>query len=128
MRRSTGQLCVDLTPSGNFDPILPTRRTLAPLERAVRFKHSNSEVIAIESLEIEQYHRLCYWHLRQTLDLLFLAEAELNLGAVIHSPSGSEVDNSVAVALISLTDIDMDLFGWDSNTAAKEIMKDGWTR
>lgn len=131
MRRSTRKLSVDLTPTAGFDPRLPwwSEHVQPGPDGAVpSFDNPNPDTRAIDTLKVEHYHHICYFHLRQIRHFSVSPRAELNLGAVKYCPAGSQLDDLVEIG--SLTSVDAGFSGWytTNRAAVKEIMQDGWTR
>lgn len=80
----------------------------------------------IDSLELGEYHDVCYWNLSHRQTFPVSVQAELHLGAVVYSPSGSELDGLDEIAF--LPDANPDIGSWYGVEADRDTMKDGWTR
>jgi hypothetical protein len=84
------------------------------------------EVIAIESLTLEQYHKICYWNLSRPRNLYWSTSVTVNLNAIIVCCSGDQLEEMVEIALLP----DAEIFLDDWTTAARatrEVTEDGWT-
>lgn len=127
MRRSTGRLCLDLTPS---DIPAPAFYFLDSITRPVSFMpfdNPDQEDKFIAFLGFNQYSRLCYWFLQQTRVLPISHTTEVNMGAVVCCPSGARLDGAVHIA--SLTGVEPEPHLWRTDEAADgEFIVDGWTR
>ncbi|KAJ7448761.1 hypothetical protein FB451DRAFT_760590 [Mycena latifolia] len=107
-----------------------------PEHRPPPMFHSKTTINDLGSLEMEmevlfahelsQYHHICYWDLGQCLNISYSEEAELNLAAVVYWPSGSKLEVSDEIAL--LTDVGAPLFYWVSDQAGRKNLENGWTR
>ncbi|KAJ6590578.1 hypothetical protein DFH09DRAFT_1139736 [Mycena vulgaris] len=123
IRRSTGQLCIDLTPSDlpRMEVGIAQRRERSRLDNIVPLDHRDSEAAVIRSLSPHQFHERIY----HSIPPAFIFEAELNLGAVIHYPMGAPLEGAVEIA--SLTVADTYALPCATEVHGK-IMEDGWTR
>lgn len=79
----------------------------------------------IASLELDQYHELCYWHLRRTQVFSVSPQTVVNMMTVVYQPWDSHLEGSVEIA--ARTNLDMGSFGW-TGEAIGQPMDDGWTR
>jgi hypothetical protein len=87
----------------------------------------NQEVIAIDSLTLEQYHQICYWNLSRFRKVDCSASATVNLDTIIACPLGDRLEDSVEIAL--LPDVEVYLSGWGTpKRTTREVMEGGWTR
>ncbi|KAJ7143691.1 hypothetical protein C8R44DRAFT_845892 [Mycena epipterygia] len=122
IRRSTGQLCLDLTPSDlpEMPVIISQRRERSRLDTIVPLDHPNSEAAVIHSLGPHQFHERMYHSIPPTL----VAEAELDLGAVIYYPMGSQLEG-IEIASMPYADT----YALPCVTKVQgEIIRDGWIR
>lgn len=130
IRRSTGRLCVDLTPGYFSQPSFYHLQILTP-ESISSVRDPNPEARVINTLDVPQYHNLCSWYLRRPRYFSVSVEAAFNLGAIIAMccPLCSQLDRSVEIA--SLTDVNAHFSDWHTKNdaaAVKELSGDGWTR
>jgi len=124
IRRSTGRLCVDLVPSGTSETLF-----FSPLARSKRSFHDLiPEAAAMDSLDLDQYHWLCYWHLRRIRSLQIPVEAGVKLGTLIRAPAPSSSQQDLFEVAVLLPDWDMNIAYWCTNSTIGEIMGNGWTR
>ncbi|KAJ7500250.1 hypothetical protein B0H11DRAFT_2275944 [Mycena galericulata] len=88
----------------------------------------SQEAKLIDFLELDQYHALCYQHLRKDRDFCISGTGgELDIGALICCPAGSHLEISAKIAV--LANPEMETYGWFLNRpVATETMEDGWTR
>lgn len=140
MRRSTARLCVELFPEGSdhWYKIFNDPDLKSIPEDIIALNDVNTEARVIASLQLSEYHTLCYWNPSQLHAQKTLAgRIQFNLGGVICCHDRFDVD-SESVDIASLTDPDFDSHGWDSvvvdfegfRTAITvgQAMMDGWTR
>ncbi|KAJ6530691.1 hypothetical protein B0H19DRAFT_1384609 [Mycena capillaripes] len=122
IRRSTGQVCVDLIPS---DHSLFCFAHSAKITRSSEIKPldtTNQEATVIDSLTLAQYHNICSWDLPQFRSISFSPRVTFNLGAVICCSPANEQENLVEIAF--LPNVDFNAY-WSRDG---DVMKDGWTR
>jgi hypothetical protein len=83
--------------------------------------------MAIDSLTLEQYHKICYWNLLQYRKIYCSASATVNLNTIIVCASGDRLEDSVEIAL--LHDAEIYPGHWRTpERATGEVMEGGWTR
>lgn len=139
MRCSTGRFCVELTPhpsNTQFQTFIGSVFESTP-ENTISLNDANKESKIIASLELFQYHYLCYWYRNHTRKIPGQA-VKFNLGAVICCHDSVEADLNESVEIASLTNLDFNSPGWQAITfdwdgfqtaaAVGKIMEDGWTR
>jgi hypothetical protein len=117
---------VDLTPGDIAAPELYDLKWTTSFDHIPPFHNPNSETIVIHSLGLEEYHEICYWNLGRWQTFPVSMQAELHLGAVVYSPSGSELDGLVEIAF--LPDANLYIGRWSDNRAVGDTMEDDWTR
>jgi hypothetical protein len=84
----------------------------------------NQDAMAIDTLTLEQYHKICFWNLSRRRNLYCSVSATVNLNAIIACPSGDRLEDSVEIAF--LPDAEVGLGDW--RTATGKVMEGGWTR
>ncbi|KAJ7767293.1 hypothetical protein B0H16DRAFT_1521575 [Mycena metata] len=132
IRRSTGQLCIELAPS---DPLRTFKRIDVkdiPTPQAIEYlSREAQEVLIMDSLTLNQYHEGCYWYLSQPHQVFVPVTSTVNVGGIISlSPHFQSKD-----CLLYLLDVgrrhhswNLD-HGWDVFGEGLEIvMENGWTR
>ncbi|KAF7374234.1 hypothetical protein MSAN_00306200 [Mycena sanguinolenta] len=128
IRRSTGQFCADLVPSGeylpgDFVPGLPTWRGLRFLAR------ENSDAAIIDSLTLDQYHSICDSQFPVPRSMSISPSVTVNIGSVLHRPLDDTFHGAAEIAWLPNTELLLDpswrSFGHWSRFG--ELMADGWT-
>ncbi|KAJ6555810.1 hypothetical protein B0H19DRAFT_136683 [Mycena capillaripes] len=125
IRRSSGQLCMDLVQANDY----PTYLNSLPARTQGIYSSNapNTDAKIIESLTLEQYHDICYYFLGHVQFTNISIPITLNLGKVICCPSGNWLEDSVEIAWLPNTTISS--LWWDTpSETAKQITEDGWTR
>ncbi|KAJ7706601.1 hypothetical protein B0H16DRAFT_1746865 [Mycena metata] len=89
---------------------------------------SVTDIIAIESLGLAQYHNICSWYLSRYRQHNFIStSATVHIGAVTSWPSGHQYEEHVEIAL--LAEIDVSYTSWRILDDEKgDLMGNGWTR
>jgi hypothetical protein len=78
--------------------------------------------VAIDALTLDDYHRICYWHLSEEQQLYCSASATVNLNTTIVRSLGGLVE----IAL--LPEAEAELGHWaTAEQATGEVMEEGWT-
>jgi ABC-type uncharacterized transport system substrate-binding protein len=85
---------------------------------------ADAEIIVTDSLTLEQYHGICYYHLSRIRTIAVSADVAVNFGAVIACSLDDQVQDWVEIA--SVPDVQVSIFPWYG--AEGEVTKDGWTR
>ncbi|KAF7330672.1 hypothetical protein MSAN_02452500 [Mycena sanguinolenta] len=134
IRRSTGRLCTELTPANDNDYALWRSLSLHwdPPESPLSGLHNlglGAETVTtfIDSLTLEQYHRICAWHLGQLMIMDVSAFTTVNLGAVFLC-SGDRLEDSNEIVFLPNAEA-LSLGDWrivGGGTA--HVMLNGWTR
>jgi hypothetical protein len=126
IRRSTGRLCVELVPSNTslWSPDLGTEitgRGITSLDAPAE------EAMVIDSLTLDQYHKICYWILREFRSIFTSAPLTVSLGAIMSWSSTDQLEDLVEIA--SLPDVQFIGEGWcHEANRPMSVMEDGWTR
>ncbi|KAJ7714795.1 hypothetical protein B0H16DRAFT_1898970 [Mycena metata] len=118
MRTSTGRLCVDLVSSDHRFVLHPCWE--APFPEAATLLNV-TDVMAIESLSLREYHKVCFLYLPQYRGVPISTFATVDLGAVISWPSGHRYEEHVEIASVSNVTVLYD--GWFG-----EVAQNGWSR
>jgi hypothetical protein len=87
----------------------------------------NQEAIPIDSLTLEQYHRICHWDLSRYRTFDCPASTTVNLNAIIACASGDYLEDLVKIALLSDTEVYLDNWITAAGTTG-EVVERGWTR
>ncbi|KAF7377108.1 hypothetical protein MSAN_00129800 [Mycena sanguinolenta] len=127
IRRSTGRLCVELTPGLNL--WLDWRSPTSPCLSGVHSLSASAETITtfIDLLTLEQYHNICVWNLGKHRRFDLSIFTTVNLGAVYDCYSDS-LEDSVEIAFLPSAEASR-IRGWmTSERGTGELMSDGWTR
>ncbi|KAF7377058.1 hypothetical protein MSAN_00123900 [Mycena sanguinolenta] len=126
IRRSTGRLCTELTPSSVDLFIRPSQSELPALSRIYPVGACAETIRTfIDSLTLEQYHNICGWNLGQNRHFDLSASTTANIGAVFHC-SIDPLEDSVEIAFFpSLVAPYLD--NWTISGGIGEVMPNGWT-
>ncbi|KAF7377024.1 hypothetical protein MSAN_00120500 [Mycena sanguinolenta] len=110
--------------------------TACGLSRTVRLRlfpgisslDADAETITafINSLTLEQYHRICDWNLGQRRSLELSASTTVNLGAV-YRRSNDQVEDGVEIAFLPSAEAPY-VGHWTISGGIGEVMPSGWTR
>jgi hypothetical protein len=80
--------------------------------------------MAIDSLTLEQYHKICFCYLSKWRNITVSTDVTVNVGVIIACSSSDQLEH--AVEIVSLPDVEVECGDW--GRAAGEVMADGWTR
>lgn len=105
IRRSTGQLCTDLIEPNNITNLVGFWDDMSGLQGLFSLGTPNAEGAIIDSLTLEQYHRICDWNLRKYRRFPVSASIIVNLGTVVSCPSSNRFEDSVEIASLSNPEI-----------------------
>ncbi|KAF7377041.1 hypothetical protein MSAN_00122200 [Mycena sanguinolenta] len=130
IRHSNGRLCTELAAcNDNFSlhwystetPVLPGLYSLTADAKTIR--------MVVDSLTLEQYHRICDLNLRQRRRFYLSASTTVNLGAVFRC-SSYPLEDSVEIAFsFSPSAEALRLCDWRTfKGSTGEVMPNGWTR
>jgi hypothetical protein len=117
---------VDLIPANSTHLWNADGMEISPLPGITPLEALNQEVIAIDSLTLEQYHKICHWDLSRR-NIHCSTSATANPNSIIVCPSGDQLEDFVEIALLR----DGELYMSDWRTPERvtgEVMKGGWTR
>ncbi|KAJ6534288.1 hypothetical protein B0H19DRAFT_1323887 [Mycena capillaripes] len=96
IRSSTGHLCIELTP--------PESVAASLIRVGGHFRPSGTSLLdppeaseTINSMSLQHYHSICYWHLNRSYHLLISTNISVNLGTIRHF-SGPEYESSFEIA------------------------------
>jgi hypothetical protein len=117
---------VDLIPADSAHLWNVSGTRVSPLPGIKPSEALTQEAMAIDSLTLEQYHKICYWNLLQYRNFYCSASATVNLNTIIMSASGDRLEDSVEIAL--LPDAQIYLGDWETEGATAEVMEGGWIR
>jgi hypothetical protein len=127
IRCSSGRLCVDLV-SANFVYFRNSNGVQISALPGIKPSEAQAqEASAIDSLTLEQYHRICYWNLSQPRNLCCSASATLNVDTIIARISGDRLEDMVEIALLPDAEVDLGRWGIPSSVTWK-VVENGWTR
>jgi hypothetical protein len=96
IRSSTGHLCIDLTPPKTNDLALGAVNG-GPLPSGTSLFTPPSESEMIMSMSLEDYQKICDWHLSRRNYWSVSPNVSVKLGSICYS-SGPEYENSSEVA------------------------------
>jgi hypothetical protein len=85
---------------------------------------SEQEAIVIDSLTLEQYHRICYRDLSRHQIITVAPDVTVNLGTVITCSSGDQLQDFVEIVFFP----DVDVYCSYRDGAEGEVLEDGWTQ
>ncbi|KAJ7041853.1 hypothetical protein C8F04DRAFT_131485 [Mycena alexandri] len=132
IRRSTGQLCIELAPS---DPLRTFKRIAVediPTPQEIDYlSREDQDTLIIDSLTLNQYHEGCYWYLSQHRQVFVPVTSAVNVGGIISLSSRVQSKERLSY----LPDVchchhtwNLD-HGWDvSGKGLDIVMGNGWTR
>ncbi|KAJ6462939.1 hypothetical protein C8R45DRAFT_524773 [Mycena sanguinolenta] len=127
IRHSTGRLCTELTPSSDNLQLDWVSAEFAGLFGISSLgAGAKTIMVFIDSLTLEQYHRICDLNLRQYRHFDLSASTTTNLGAVSRCSSDQPKD-SIEIAFLPTAKAPR-LNNWTSEQGTAEVMPDGWTR
>ncbi|KAF7377018.1 hypothetical protein MSAN_00119800 [Mycena sanguinolenta] len=127
IRHSTGRLCIELTPASDI-LWLDGQPPKAPALPRLPSLSANAETITafIDSLTLEQYHRMCYWNLAQNQHFVLFASTTVNLGTVFRC-SSDPLENSIEIASLPISaPVLGDWMTFEGRTGG--VTFNGWTR
>ncbi|KAJ6555883.1 hypothetical protein B0H19DRAFT_137375 [Mycena capillaripes] len=125
IRRSSGQLCMDVVQANDYPTYLETLPTRT--QRMYSLNAPYTEAKIIESLTLEQYHDICFQFLEHFRSPNISFPITCNLGAVIFCPSRDRLEDSVEIAWLPNATISS-LWRHTPSGTAKQITEDGRTR
>ncbi|KAJ6576966.1 hypothetical protein DFH09DRAFT_1148914 [Mycena vulgaris] len=105
IRRSTGGLCIDLTPSTTEQSIYPYCPSENLSRTPITLLGPDQESVIISALTLHNYHEICYWSLSRTHDYPLLPDMPVHLGGIITGLRGSDTQDPAEIAY--LPDCDM---------------------
>ncbi|KAJ7036939.1 hypothetical protein C8F04DRAFT_457402 [Mycena alexandri] len=123
IRISTGRLSVDLvSPDTRTKKLyLYSGYNFDETSTATPWGPPDTEVLAIQSLALEQYHRLCFLYLTQCRDRPISTSATVNLGAVISWPSRHQYGDHVKIGSLGKLNVLYNDSWWTGDLA-----ENGW--
>jgi hypothetical protein len=117
---------VDLIPANSAHLWDACGTEISPLPGIKPSDALNQEAIAIDSLTIEQYHKICYWNLSRHRNLYCPASATVTLSTIIACPLEDRLEDSLKIAL--LPERKVYLGDWRTAAGATgEVTDGGWT-
>ncbi|KAJ7038862.1 hypothetical protein C8F04DRAFT_1087784 [Mycena alexandri] len=126
VHRSTGRLCMDLVPGEEY---WGAEVTISSPNRIESLDAANHEAMIINALTLDQYHRICYYELSQTREISISTSPMVNLGAVISSSSGTQLEDFLEIAFLPIAQRLADEPRWIiARGSDGDLMEDGWTR
>jgi hypothetical protein len=126
IRRSSGQLCAELIPSSTPQPYL------CNYPAGILYSHrissaSDTELMVVESLTMEEYHNICFLNLSEFRTISIPTPMAVKLDAIISCSSSHPLEDPVEMAYTPNVDTGVD--GWQTFEGAEGVvMKDGWTQ
>ncbi|KAF7374200.1 hypothetical protein MSAN_00301900 [Mycena sanguinolenta] len=129
IRSSSGRICVDLVWGGRF--LCESLHGSMPAQRGLEFlTRENSEAAIIDSLTLELYHEISYWHLSKIRFMWLCPSATVViLGSVFHCPSDAILDDVVEIAWLPNAKASWPSRWYIHNRLSfSQFMPDGWTR
>ncbi|KAJ6554268.1 hypothetical protein B0H19DRAFT_1071687 [Mycena capillaripes] len=123
IRRSTGGLCADLVPSHIGYWHYADKNSISDVRGITSLNTTDQETLAINSLNRQQYHRICNFSLSQRRCMTFSLPVTVTLGAVLLSPSDQSQD---LVEMAWSPDVEFNAADWYRDGG--EVMENGWTR
>ncbi|KAJ7036906.1 hypothetical protein C8F04DRAFT_1093806 [Mycena alexandri] len=131
IRTSTGRLSVDpVPPDTRTELVLHSGYTAdetSPRQTATPSGPSNTEVLAIESLALRQYHRICSLCLSRYRVGSISTSTTVNIGAAISWPSRHQYKEHVQIASLGKLDIYYNSWSLEGHGAG-DVAGNGWSR
>ncbi|KAJ7036913.1 hypothetical protein C8F04DRAFT_457210 [Mycena alexandri] len=137
IRTSTGRLSVDPVPPDTRTELAlyPIAASVTSVETSLRQTATpsgppNAEVHAIESLALNQYHRICFVYLTQYRGGSISTSSMVNIGAVISWPSRHQYEEHVEIASLGKPHVVVvvDDSWWLEGHGAGDLVGNGWSR
>ncbi|KAJ6512483.1 hypothetical protein C8R45DRAFT_1206575, partial [Mycena sanguinolenta] len=128
IRRSTGQLCLDIVP-GSRSLVYLVPRSLLTLRGLESLAGEDSKGAVIDLLTLEQYHAIPYYELSVYRIATISSSATANIGGVYHCPSDNTIDDVVEIAWLPNAEVWSPSFWYScgSGSSFGELVADGWT-
>ncbi|KAJ7616634.1 hypothetical protein FB45DRAFT_1008066 [Roridomyces roridus] len=129
IRSSTGRLCIDFTPGQFNDPSFDfdKHNTFKPSRALVKFDDPKADEKANEALPVKLYHEICSAMLSEHGRVTFGVEEEINLGGVVYTPVGMNVNLHSPLQTAVLGSVKVFPVGW-TESIQEDLMDGGWTR
>jgi hypothetical protein len=113
----------------SFNPIDGDYEDPLSSKRLISLNRSIDEATVISAISIDQYHKMCYWHLSQFLRLSIHWQEPVSMGTLISWSTSSRLEKPVAIAFLPEVDtITFPRFIKSGEEVAGKTMADGWTR
>jgi hypothetical protein len=123
IRGSTGRICTDFIQSSNLPALVVN---IPAMQDVFPFNAAYTEPIIIDSLKLEQYHRIIYWNLGHPRTISTSASVIVNLGAIILCPSNNQLEDTTQISFFNPR---IQWGRWATIQGIEgEITEDGWTR
>jgi len=118
--RGAHQSSRDMGYVGNFDEISGTQGRLS-------LGSPNMEAMVIDSLTLEEYHRICAWNLCQFRTTTFSFPVTVKLGTVVSCSPNNRLENCVEIAAVPNAEAFIGSWRILGEPAKGKKMEDGWT-
>ncbi|KAJ6518072.1 hypothetical protein C8R47DRAFT_4848 [Mycena vitilis] len=128
IRLSTGRLCLDPAPGGTSEYFHSDYPDAMDSNRPAlnSLKAPGTESMAVNSLELELYHQICWSSLGRHRWISVPALGTRHAVSLIYWPSGSQFHESVQLA--SIPELEISVGYWCSSDMVRNVMQNGWTR
>ncbi|KAJ7463544.1 hypothetical protein FB451DRAFT_1264854 [Mycena latifolia] len=135
IRRSTGGLCIDLTPCTTEENLYPYFLSESLSGTPIALLGPDQESTIISALTLHHYHEICYWSLSRTQDYALPSAMPVHVGGIITSVGDTgmfDAQNPVEIGYLPECST-MDS-GWRQpdtqadNVEEPVVMDNGWTR
>jgi hypothetical protein len=101
-------------------------QNIPAMQDVFHFNAAYAEPIIIDSLKLEQYHRIIYWNLGHPRTISTSASVIVNLGAIILCPSSNQLEDATQISFFNPR---IQWGRWATTQGMEgEITEDGWTR
>ncbi|KAJ7658913.1 hypothetical protein B0H17DRAFT_1185580, partial [Mycena rosella] len=126
IRRTTGGLCIDLTPSTAEQTLYPYSLSENLSGTPITLLGPDQDSAIISALTLHHYHEICYWSLSRTQDYALRPDMPVHVGGIIVGQD--DLDSEIAY----LPKCDIMDYGWSQKHSElinePVIMENGWTR
>jgi hypothetical protein len=130
IRRSSGRLCAELIPPCDYSPFFFSLRPEGALSSSQGMyapSASNMEVMVVESLTKEEYHRICFVNLSRNRYISTSISMTVKPGAIIACSLDYPLEDPVEIAVLP-NENSAFIYNWESSKEAVGVVMDGWTR
>jgi hypothetical protein len=85
----------------------------------------NTAAIVIDSLTLEQYHKIIHWNLAKFRIISSAASTIVKVGAIVSCPPSNQLEDAVEISVLNPG---IYVTYWAIKGMVGEVTEDGWTR